>query len=152
MQSGIFNQYSNFNLKIFYLLFNYSIPTIRIIRIVFGSQKMNEYEYRIPLFGPHYSNSRIIRIIRDNTDPNTDLAEKKRSMFCPIKLWTITLNQLHSLQRLVKCSKVFLEAFIGSKLKQDKKIGKYLKHLYYYCEKSMQEEGVVLPLHRRNRY
>ena len=28
---------------------------------------MNEYEYRIPLFGPHYSNSRIIRIIRDNT-------------------------------------------------------------------------------------
>ena len=28
---------------------------------------MNEYEYRIPLFGPNYSNSRIIRIIRDNT-------------------------------------------------------------------------------------
>ena len=30
---------------------------------------MNEYEYWIPLFGPNYSNSRIIRIIRDNTDP-----------------------------------------------------------------------------------
>ena len=28
---------------------------------------MNEYEYRIPLFGPNYLNSRIIRIIRDNT-------------------------------------------------------------------------------------
>ena len=32
---------------------------------------MNEYEYRIPLFGPNYSNSRIVRIIRSNTD--TDL-------------------------------------------------------------------------------
>ena len=29
---------------------------------------MNEYEYRIPLFGPNYSNCRIIRIICDNTD------------------------------------------------------------------------------------
>ena len=29
---------------------------------------MNEYEYRIPLFGPNYSNSRIVRIIRSNTD------------------------------------------------------------------------------------
>ena len=28
---------------------------------------MNEYEYRIPLFGPYYSNSRIVRIIRTNT-------------------------------------------------------------------------------------
>ena len=28
---------------------------------------MNEYEYRIPLFGPNYSNIRIIRIIRSNT-------------------------------------------------------------------------------------
>ena len=29
---------------------------------------MNEYEYRILLFGPNYSNSRIVRIIRSNTD------------------------------------------------------------------------------------
>ena len=57
----------NFNLKIVYLLFNYSPPTIRIIRIVFGFWKWTEYEYRIPLFGLNYSNSRIIRIIRDNT-------------------------------------------------------------------------------------
>ena len=28
---------------------------------------MNEYEYRIPLFGPNYSNSWIVRIIRPNT-------------------------------------------------------------------------------------
>ena len=28
---------------------------------------MNEYEYRIPLFGPNYLNSRIVQIIRPNT-------------------------------------------------------------------------------------
>ena len=59
---------SSFDLKILNLLFIYSDLTIRIIRIVFGSQKMNEYEYRIPLFGPNNSNIRIIRIIRSNTD------------------------------------------------------------------------------------
>ena len=36
---------------------------------------MNEYEYRIPLFGPNYSNSWIVRIIR----PNTDLDTKKQA-------------------------------------------------------------------------
>ena len=57
----------NFDFKIRYLLFDYSALNIRIIRIVFGIQKMNEYEYRIALFGPNYSNIRIIRIIRPNT-------------------------------------------------------------------------------------
>ena len=38
-----------------------------LVRIVFRNQKMNKYEYRIPLFGPNYSNSRIVRIIRPNT-------------------------------------------------------------------------------------
>ena len=33
---------------------------------------MNEYKYRIPLFGPNYSNSRIVRIIRPNTDSDDD--------------------------------------------------------------------------------
>ena len=33
---------------------------------------MNEYEYRIPLFGPNYSNIRIVRIIRCNTDDYDD--------------------------------------------------------------------------------
>ena len=28
---------------------------------------MDEYEYRIPLFGPNYWNSQIVRIIRSNT-------------------------------------------------------------------------------------
>ena len=54
-----------------YLLFNYSDLTIPKIQIVFGSQKMNEYEYQIPLFGPNYSNIRIIRIIRSNTGLHT---------------------------------------------------------------------------------
>ena len=39
-----------------------------LVRIVFETQKMNEYKYRIPLFGPNYWNSRIVRIIRPNTD------------------------------------------------------------------------------------
>ena len=51
-----------------YLLFSYSALTIRIVQIVFRTHKMNEYKYRIPLFGPNYSNSRIVRIIRPNTD------------------------------------------------------------------------------------
>ena len=46
-------------------LFDYLSLTIRIL---FRIQKMNEYEYRIPLFGPYYSNSRIVRIIRTNSD------------------------------------------------------------------------------------
>ena len=45
-----------------------SLHLQRIVRIVFGNQKMNEYEYQILLFGPNYSNSRIVRIIRSNTD------------------------------------------------------------------------------------
>ena len=60
------------------LLFSYSALTIRIVRIVFGNQKMNEYEYRIPLFGPNYSNSRIIRIIRSNT--GTCMETRKANM------------------------------------------------------------------------
>ena len=47
-------------------LFNYSTPTIPIVQI-FWSLKKNEYKYRIPLFGPYYSNSRIVWIIRPNT-------------------------------------------------------------------------------------
>ena len=57
-------------------------------------------------------------------NPNTDLAEKKRSVFCPVKLGAVTLDQLHTMERLVKCSKVFLEAFIGSKMKRDRRIEK----------------------------
>ena len=34
---------------------------------------MNEYEHRIPLFGPYYLNSQIVRIIRTNTDLDFDL-------------------------------------------------------------------------------
>ena len=67
LQRIIFYQTFNFDFKILYLLFNYSALTIRIIWIEFGIQKMNEYEYRIALFGPNYSNIRIIRIIRPNT-------------------------------------------------------------------------------------
>ena len=67
LQSGILIQSSSLDLIIGFLLFSYSALTIRIVRIVFGNQKMNEYEYRIPLFGPNYSNSRIVRIIRPNT-------------------------------------------------------------------------------------
>ena len=33
--------------------------------------KWTEYEYRIPLFGPYYSNIRIVWIIRTNTDTGT---------------------------------------------------------------------------------
>ena len=66
LQSGIFDQTFNFDFEILYLLFNYSALTIQIIGILFGIQKMNEYEYRIALFGPNYSNIRIIC-------PNTDL-------------------------------------------------------------------------------
>ena len=29
---------------------------------------MNKYEYQIPLFGPNYLNSHIVRIIQPNTD------------------------------------------------------------------------------------
>ena len=68
LQSGILIQSSSLDLIIGFLLFSYSALTIRIVRIVFRNQKMNEYEYRIPLFGPNYSNSRIVRIIRSNTD------------------------------------------------------------------------------------
>ena len=68
LQSGILIQSSSLDLIIGFLLFSYSALTIRIVRIVFGNQKMNEYEYRIPLFGPNYSNSRIVRIIRSNTE------------------------------------------------------------------------------------
>ena len=32
------------------------------------NQEINKYKYRIPLFGPNYSNSWIVRIIRPNTD------------------------------------------------------------------------------------
>ena len=67
LQSGISIQSSSLDPIIGFLLFSYSALTIRIVRIVFGNQKMNEYEYRIPLFGPNYSNSRIVRIIRPNT-------------------------------------------------------------------------------------
>ena len=70
LQSGILIQSSSLDLIIGFLLFSYSALTIRIVRIVFGNQKMNEYEYRIPLFGPNYSNSRIVRIIRSNTACN----------------------------------------------------------------------------------
>ena len=73
LQSGILIQSSSLDLIIGFLLFSYSALTIRIVRIVrivFGTHKMNEYEYRIPLFGPNYSNSRIVRIIRPNTEPN----------------------------------------------------------------------------------
>ena len=31
----------------------------------FRVDKFSEYEYRIPLFGPNYSNTRIVRIIRE---------------------------------------------------------------------------------------
>ena len=55
------------DLIIGFLLFSYSALTIRIVRIVFGNQKMNEYKYWIPLFGTNYSNSWIVRIIRSNT-------------------------------------------------------------------------------------
>ena len=68
LQSWILNQSSSLDQIIGYLLFSYLALTIRIVRIVFGTHKMNEYEYRIPLFGPNYSNSRIVRIIRPNTD------------------------------------------------------------------------------------
>ena len=71
LQSGILIQSSSLDLIIGFLLFSYSALTIRIVRIVFGNQKMNEYEYRILLFGPNYSNSRIVRIIRSNTGLNT---------------------------------------------------------------------------------
>ena len=67
LQSGILIQSSSLDLIIGFLLFSYSALTIRIVRIVFGNQKMNEYEYRIPLFGPNCSNSWIVRIIRSNT-------------------------------------------------------------------------------------
>ena len=67
LQSGILIQPSSLDLIIGFLLFSYSALTIRIVRIVFGNQKMNEYEYRIPLFGPNYSNNRIVWIIRSNT-------------------------------------------------------------------------------------
>ena len=46
---------------------SYSALTIWIVWIVFGNQKMNEYEYQIPLSGPNYSNSRIVWIIHSNT-------------------------------------------------------------------------------------
>ena len=46
---------------------SYSALTIWIVRIVFGNQKMNEYEYQIPLSGPNYSNSQIVWIIHSNT-------------------------------------------------------------------------------------
>ena len=67
LQSWILNQSSSLDQIIGYLLFSYSALTIRIVRIVFGTHKMNEYEYQIPLFGPNYSNSRIVQIIRPNT-------------------------------------------------------------------------------------
>ena len=31
---------------------------------------MTKYEYRIPIFGPNYSNSRIVPIVCNNTDPD----------------------------------------------------------------------------------
>ena len=58
-------QSSGFNQIIGYLAL-----TIWTVRIVFRirTEKMNEYKYRnrIPLFGPNYSNSRIVQIIRPN--------------------------------------------------------------------------------------
>ena len=60
--------YSNSSNSIRIVVSLSNIVFIRIlVRIVFGTQKMNEYEYRIPLFGPNYSKSRIVRIIRPNT-------------------------------------------------------------------------------------
>ena len=64
---------SSLDLIIGFLLFSYSALTIRIDWIVFGNQKMNEYEYQIPLFSTNYSNSRIVRIVRSNT--GTDLPD-----------------------------------------------------------------------------
>ena len=46
---------------------SYSALTIWIVQIVFKNQKMNKYEYQIPLFSPNYSNSLIVLIIRPNT-------------------------------------------------------------------------------------
>ena len=48
--------------------------TIRIIWIVFRSRKMNEYEYRIPLFGPNYSN--IWALLQKCTEGGQPLALK----------------------------------------------------------------------------
>ena len=94
LQSEILYKTFNFDFKIPYLLFNYSALTIQIIRIVFGIQKMNEYEYRIALFGPNYSNIRIIRIICSNTDQEGNVCldkkcnsrvdgEKELALMCP---------------------------------------------------------------------
>ena len=46
---------------------------------------MNEYEYRIPLFGPNYSNSRIVRIIRSNTVSDLEVGVLK-DIGCCVKV------------------------------------------------------------------
>ena len=105
LQSWILNQSSSLDQIIGYLLFSYSALTIRIVRIVFGTQKMNEYEYRIPLFGPNYSNSRIVRIIRPNTDAECSRlhAECSRIFWMPAESSRMLQNTCRMFQNVTEC-------------------------------------------------
>ena len=66
---------------------------------------MNEYEYRIPLLGPYYSNSRIVRIIRTNSVLNlfilfSALLEGKpqKNSYCSNKISGDAITWLPKLQ------------------------------------------------------
>ena len=75
-------------------LLDYLTLTIRIIWMLFIILKMNEYEYRIPLFGPYYSNSQIVRIIRTNTDSNYPIREIQINIRSYVLTFLLELNWL----------------------------------------------------------
>ena len=99
LQSGNLIQSSRLDLIIGFLLFSYSAPTIWIVWILFGNQKMNKYKYRIPLFGPNYSNSWIVWIIRYNTGVGASVYGVWASVYGSLViivsaqvLWVLTLG------------------------------------------------------------
>ena len=103
-------QFSRFELIIgFLLLFRYSALTIPIVQILFGNQKMNENEYRIPLFGPNYLNSLIVRIIYSNTAPQgSGSTQVSALMKGGAKTWGVSLRlniPMRTLQTWRKASK-----------------------------------------------